>query len=233
MKLNQKLSTSSPRSYEQVCPVARALDVVGQRWTLLIVRDLMFGPLRFSDLREGLPGLAPNLLSERMRWLVSEGLVERIGLPPPAARQVYALTARGRELGPVIHELARFGVGDWADADAFGPPRRLLRGALLALMSPSELGEPSWSAEIRLAEGTIGLEVAARPSSGGSLNRLRLSDPPPPGAEPDVTVTASMGTLVELRRGLLARSYAERRGRLAVTGSRPATVELRRLLGWT
>lgn len=75
--------------------------------------------------------------------------------------------ARGRELGPVIHELARFGVGDWADADAFGPPRRLLRGALLALMSPSELSEPSWPAEIRLAEGTIGLEVAARPPPAG------------------------------------------------------------------
>ncbi|MCB1029329.1 MAG: helix-turn-helix transcriptional regulator, partial [Microthrixaceae bacterium] len=61
------------RSYQQACPVAHALDLVGERWTLLIVRDLVFGPLRFSDLRDGLPGLAPNLLSDRLRFLVDQG----------------------------------------------------------------------------------------------------------------------------------------------------------------
>jgi DNA-binding HxlR family transcriptional regulator len=85
-------SVSARRTYGQPCPVAAALDVVGERWTLLIVRDLMFGALRFSDLRDGLSGLAPNLLSERLKMLVAHGIVEQVELPPPAARTVYALT---------------------------------------------------------------------------------------------------------------------------------------------
>ncbi|MFT6146798.1 MAG: DNA-binding HxlR family transcriptional regulator [Myxococcota bacterium] len=84
-----------------------ALDVVGQRWTLLLIRELLPGPRRFTDLR--LPGLTPNVLSDRLTHLSDAGLIERFELPPPAARSVWALTARGRELEPAILALGAFG----------------------------------------------------------------------------------------------------------------------------
>ncbi|MGI9051999.1 MAG: winged helix-turn-helix transcriptional regulator [Ilumatobacteraceae bacterium] len=97
------------RSYGQYCPVAVALDVVGDRWTLLILRELLMGERRFTDLRVALPGLAPNLLTERLRELEAGGLVERRELPPPIARTVYAATADGRATAPVLQALARYG----------------------------------------------------------------------------------------------------------------------------
>ena len=123
------MTGSTRRSYSQPCPVAGALDVVGERWTLLLVRDLMSGPLRFTELQQGLPGIAPNLLSDRLKMLCEQGLVERVPLPPPAGRSTDALTATGRDLGPVIHALSRFGVDRWDDPDGDPPPERLLRGA--------------------------------------------------------------------------------------------------------
>jgi DNA-binding HxlR family transcriptional regulator len=97
------------RSYEQYCPIAAALDVLGDRWTLLILRELTMGERRFTDLKKALPGIAPNLLAERLRELQAEGLVEQRELPPPAARSVYAVTDAGREVIPVLRALARFG----------------------------------------------------------------------------------------------------------------------------
>jgi DNA-binding HxlR family transcriptional regulator len=95
------------KSYRQYCGVAKALDLVGQRWTLLLVRDLLPGPRRFSDLL--VPGLTPNMLSTRLKELEHAGLVERVTLPPPAARKVWALTAEGRRLEPVVLALGAFG----------------------------------------------------------------------------------------------------------------------------
>jgi len=97
------------RSYAQFCPVARALDIVGERWALLIVRELLIGPRRFTDLRDGLPGIASNLLADRLRSLERAGIIERSELPPPAASTVYRVTERGRGLVPVIVELAVWG----------------------------------------------------------------------------------------------------------------------------
>src|SRR5881394_4251103 len=97
------------KTYAQYCPVAEALDVVGERWTLLIVRELLSGPKRFTDLKSGLPGIPPNLLADRLRELEDEELVVRRELPPPAARTVYELAAAGRDLAPVISALARWG----------------------------------------------------------------------------------------------------------------------------
>src|SRR5919198_3255075 len=97
------------RSYDQWCAVARSLDVVGERWTLLIVRDLLIGPKRYSDLLAGLPGIGTNLLAQRLRELEARGLVERSTLPPPAATNVYRLTATGAALEPVVHALGRWG----------------------------------------------------------------------------------------------------------------------------
>jgi DNA-binding HxlR family transcriptional regulator len=97
------------RNYDDPCGVARALDVVGERWTLLVVRELLFGPKRFSDLVRGLPGMSQNVLSQRLRELAGAGLVERRRLGPPVSGQVYELTERGSALRPVVVELARWG----------------------------------------------------------------------------------------------------------------------------
>jgi DNA-binding HxlR family transcriptional regulator len=98
------------RSYGQLCSVAKALDVVGDRWTLLIVRELLLrGPSRYTDLREGLPGIATNLLATRLRELERAGVVRREEAPPPVATTLFDLTERGRELLPVMEELGRWG----------------------------------------------------------------------------------------------------------------------------
>ena len=97
------------RSYGDRCGVARALDVVGERWALLVVRELLLGPKRFTDLRAGLPNIGPDVLSQRLRELDEAGLVRRRTLPPPAGSRVYELTARGGELEPVVLALGRWG----------------------------------------------------------------------------------------------------------------------------
>jgi DNA-binding HxlR family transcriptional regulator/putative sterol carrier protein len=100
----------SKRSYNQYCAVARALDVVGERWTLLIVRELLTGPKRFKDLLEGLPGIGTNLLAARLKDLERYKVVRRTTLPPPAGSKVYELTELGRFLEPVVAALGRWGL---------------------------------------------------------------------------------------------------------------------------
>jgi DNA-binding HxlR family transcriptional regulator len=96
------------RSYGDACAIARALDVVGERWALLIVRELLLGPQRFSDLRRALPGVSSNLVADRLRELEGRGVVGRRKLPAPASSRVYELTGRGRDLEPILLAL-----GDW------------------------------------------------------------------------------------------------------------------------
>jgi DNA-binding HxlR family transcriptional regulator len=98
------------RSYHDACGIARALDVVGERWALLIIRELVFGPQRFSDLRQALPGASSNLVADRLRELVGRGVVSRRRLAPPAASQVYELTEWGRELEPIVLALGNWGM---------------------------------------------------------------------------------------------------------------------------
>jgi DNA-binding HxlR family transcriptional regulator len=99
------------RTYGQYCSVAKALDVIGDRWTLLIVRELLAqGPTRYTDLRRGLPGIATNLLAERLRELEQAGIVLRRDAPPPIATALFSLTERGQQLRPVIEELGRWGI---------------------------------------------------------------------------------------------------------------------------
>ncbi|MEN3305806.1 MAG: hypothetical protein V7603_2008, partial [Micromonosporaceae bacterium] len=98
------------RSYQDACGIARALDVVGERWALLVVRELLLGPQRFSDLRQALPGASSNLVADRLRELAGRGVVDRRRLPPPAAAQVYELTDRGRELEPIVLALGEWGL---------------------------------------------------------------------------------------------------------------------------
>lgn len=97
------------RSYDQTCSLASGLDVLGERWTLLLVRELLLGPQRFSDLLDSLEGIGPNTLATRLRGMEADGLVGKRRLPAPAASTVYELTERGRALEPVLLEVARWG----------------------------------------------------------------------------------------------------------------------------
>ena len=108
--MTTKNSQTSERTYGQYCPIAAGLDLIGDRWTLLMLRELSMGDRRFTDLRAALVGIAPNLLTERLRSLQAIGLVTTVELPPPAARSVYRLTQEGRRVEPVLRSVARFGV---------------------------------------------------------------------------------------------------------------------------
>ena len=98
------------RQYNQLCPLAYALDIIGERWTMLIVRDLVFGPRRYTDLLNGLPGIGTNLLASRLKTLEEANVIYQRQLPPPAASSVYELTGHGRELIPIIQTMARWGM---------------------------------------------------------------------------------------------------------------------------
>lgn len=97
------------RTYGEACPVAHALDAIGDRWALLVVRELRLGPRRYSDLQAALPGAGPNVLTRRLRDLETDGVLRRRTLPPPASGQVYELTGWGAELEPVFRALAKWG----------------------------------------------------------------------------------------------------------------------------
>jgi DNA-binding HxlR family transcriptional regulator len=158
------------RSYGQYCSIARALDLVGDRWTLLIVRELLLqGPCRFTDIKDGLPGVAANLLSTRLKEMEAEGLVTRRDAPPPVATMLYELTEAGLALEPVLRALGLWGLqcmsddrpddafkGHWlayaaawfaTDAEPSGPP---------ALIQAIADGEP---AVIELRKGRIQARV--------------------------------------------------------------------------
>jgi DNA-binding HxlR family transcriptional regulator len=107
MKL-EKITESRHRSYDDACGAAHALDLVGERWALLVMRELLLGPRRFGDLRAALPGISANVLTQRLEGLEASGIVERRRLPPPASASVYALTAWGSECEPILQALGRW-----------------------------------------------------------------------------------------------------------------------------
>lgn len=100
---------ASPRTYGDACAAAHALDLVGERWALLVIRELMLGPRRFTDLRRGLPGISANVLTQRLEGLEGAGILRRASLPPPVAAPVYELTEWGREAEPIVRALGRWG----------------------------------------------------------------------------------------------------------------------------
>ena len=141
----------SERSYNQFCGVARALDLIGERWALLVVRELALGPKRFTDLRQGLPGIATNVLSVRLRQLERDGVVTRRLLPPPAPAQIYQLTELGRELVPIMLALGRWGAGTMGARS----PDQSIRGEWLALALKAFF-DPEAAGDLR---ATIALEL--------------------------------------------------------------------------
>jgi DNA-binding HxlR family transcriptional regulator len=180
----------SRRNYNQNCPIARGMDVLGERWTLLILRELVGGPRRYGDLRDALPGIATNLLAERLKELQEAGLVDRTDLPAPIGRTVYTLSDMGwRRALPVLRSVAGFGL-DRLDPIGDGPVTPLngfLAGILLGFDS----------AGAACLEATIRIEIDGRRFEF-AVTQGRLA-----GArgEPSVKITASAADLVTARLG--------------------------------
>jgi DNA-binding HxlR family transcriptional regulator len=179
------------RTYEQYCPVAAALDVLGDRWTLLMLRELLFRDQRFTDLRRALPGMAPNLLIERLRQLEDDGLVARRDLPPPAARTVYVATDAAAAVVPVLRALARYGADRLGTPDDDEAVRPVM--TIHGLVTPFHRPDP---AAPRLHTRLV--------VDGETFDLLtdgeRLSTRSRPDAEPDLTITASAPAMVAARR---------------------------------
>jgi DNA-binding HxlR family transcriptional regulator len=198
---------TTARRYDDPCGIARALDVVGDRWALLVVRELIFGPKRFVQLRHGLPGVSPNVLSQRLRDLEDAGVVRRDVLGPPADVPVYELTARGLALEPVLLELAR-----WGSQQPLTAPGQLSASALLlalkAVFDPAAGVGATFA--LRVDGDWFGLTAA-----GGSITIARGR-----AEHPAATLETDVATLRSVAFGREPVTAAERDGRLTVTGDR-------------
>ena len=196
---------SRRRSYDQFCSAARALDLVGDRWTLLIVRELLAGPRRYTDLHADLPGVSTDVLASRLKDMERDGLATRRRLPPPGAAYVYELTSRGRELLPVLQAL-----GTWGEAElGERRPTDALRAHWFALPLLRSL-EGEGLVEVRLEEGDFHLRV-------GAADGPVYGDGPAP-REPDARLVLDAGTCAAVGRGELGLTDAVRDGRVTVTG---------------
>ncbi|MFJ9098784.1 winged helix-turn-helix transcriptional regulator [Streptomyces sp. NPDC102405] len=196
---------SPRRSYDQYCSAARALDVVGDRWTLLIVRELLSGPRRYTDLHADLPGVSTDVLASRLKDMERDGLTTRRRLPPPGAAFVYELTPRGRELLPVLQAL-----GTWGGPELGARrPTDAVRAHWFALPLLRAL-EGEGLVEVRLEEGDFHVYVGAQdgPAYGEG----------PAPREPDVRLVLNSDTWAAVGRGELSLADAVRDGRVEVTG---------------
>lgn len=192
------------RSYNEYCAIAQALDVVGERWSLLIVRELLIqGPSRYTDIRNGLPGIATNLLADRLRELEEAGVIEREEAPPPVATTLFKLTDRGRELQPVLQALGRWG----------GPMVRRpigeneFRSHWLAIPLGNHLKDrnpdaPAQTIEIRTADQPVLVQV------GGGRVEVR----PGKAEHPDLTLTGTASQVLGLLLHELSFNDAKQRG---------------------
>ena len=205
------------KTYAQYCAIAAALDVVGERWTLLVIRELLMGPKRYTDLQHGLPGIATDVLATRLRDLEDAGIVARRDLPPPAASKVYELTELGKGLAPVVAALGRWGgnlLGPTTEGKTFRP--HWLALALRGALRRDRPRDTTLTVQFDLPEGPFHVRV----------EEGRLTSDESVADDPDLVVTADVPTLAALVQGRTALTEAEKAGRLTVRGSRAA----RRLL---
>jgi DNA-binding HxlR family transcriptional regulator len=204
------------RTYGESCGIAHALDLVGERWALLVVRELLLGPKRFTDLRGGLRNASPNVLSQRLRELEEAGIVRRRRLPPPAGSWVYELTDWGRELEPIVRAL-----GLWAlRSPAF--PRDLAVGvdsvvlALKTLFDPAVAKRLSAEYELRLGDARFRVRIA---DGGIDVGRGDAADP-------DAIVETDVDTFVAVIWNGRELSDAVRAGDLRIEGDERAVSRL-------
>ena len=192
------------KSYRQYCGLAKALDVIGDRWNLLIVRELLArSPARYTDLHNGLPGIATNLLADRLRELEAAGVVRRYEAPPPVATTVFELTGRGEDLWPVVRELGRWGrplLAEPADEDEFrihwlAVPARLH-------LTDHEPGQPPVTLVLRSGGAALTFET----SDGAVRSRPGDAD------APDLLLAGPPQLIVGLLVGNLSLAEARARG---------------------
>jgi DNA-binding HxlR family transcriptional regulator len=203
----------SRRTYNQSCGVARSLDLLGERWTLLIIRDLLIGPRRYSDLLEGLPGIGTNMLADRLKRLGREGVVFKHPLPEPAdSVVVYDLTAAGRELEPILLGLARW---SWRHLDpGTGHEHTDSRWTALALRAsfdPNAADDLTARYEFDLSGGKVWAHV-----HDGSIETGVG-----PSEDPDVVMRTDDQTLARIRAGRLTLDEAVERGAVQFEGTQP------------
>ena len=205
---------TSKRTYGDRCGVARALDMVGERWALLVVRELLLGPKRFTDLRAGLPHVGPDVLAQRLRDLEQSGIVRRGTLPPPAGSRIYELTERGRELEPVVLALGRFGsVAPFPPGEAeIGVDAVVI--ALKSLFAADAADGRAAAYELRLGEQRFRVDVA-----DGRLEIARGG-----AAAPDATIATDPGTLAAILWHGRKLDDARRAGELVFEGDRAAVI---------
>lgn len=206
--------------YAQFCPLARASEVVGNRWSLLVLRELMLGPQRFSDLKRRLAGVSTSVLSGRLAALEAYGVVAQAELPPPAAARVYQLTPHGEAFRPVLLELARWGLR-WLRApgkgDHFEPD--WLRLSLQAFAAPG----PTPARRFELCVVGEGSLTRIRFEGGPQGLRFVTGDAPA-----DLTLEAGPEDLIGLLTGLLPADAARARG-VRIDGDASALADLPRL----
>ena len=210
---------ATKRTYGDGCAIAHGLDLVGERWALLIVRELLLGPKRFTDLKKGLPNASPNVLSERLRELEHAGVVKRDKLPPPAGAHVYELTDWGHELEETVISLGR-----WATRSA-SLPRDAPIGAdsvmlaLMARLGADAAQELCASYELRLGEERFHIAASDR------IVEVARGVAP----HPDATVNTDPGTLFAVLTDRRSLADAQRGGDLRIDGDTAAVQRLIRL----
>jgi DNA-binding HxlR family transcriptional regulator len=205
-------ATKQPRRYGDACGTAHALDLIGERWALLVMRELMLGPKRFSDLKRDLPGISANVLTQRLEGLEGTGLVRRRRLPPPAGAQVYELTPWGYEAEPIIQTLGR-----WATrSPAHDPGLPLSATSLMLSFRTMQCAERIGGFEGRIGF-RIGEESFVATVSGGRVNAERGDV-----GEADVVFTGSPEGIAALVYGGQEIEAMEAAGALEVEGDRAA-----------
>jgi DNA-binding HxlR family transcriptional regulator/putative sterol carrier protein len=192
------------------CGIAHASDLLGQRWALLVVRELLLGPKRFTDLRAGIPDISPNVLGQRLRELEESGIVRRRKLAPPAAAQIYELTEWGRELEPAILSLGRWASGSpsFPLGAEMGPDSLVL--ALKSTFAPAKADGLDATYELRLGE--IPFKIAVKE---GKLEAARAE---PEG--PDATIRSDPNTIASVVFGGKPLGKAMDSGEVEIDGSR-------------
>jgi DNA-binding HxlR family transcriptional regulator/putative sterol carrier protein len=198
------------RSYGEACGIPRALDRIGERWTLMVVRELLLGPKRFTDLRDGLPHMSPDILAQRLRELEENGIVRRGFLPPPAASKVYALTDWGRELESVLIALGRWGARAPLSAECSEMSLDSHIVSLQTLFDADLAGDFAPTVELRLGEHVFTLEIA-----DGRLEAERG-----PTGEPDIVIATDPLTLIGLAHREIELADAIESGQATVTGDK-------------
>jgi DNA-binding HxlR family transcriptional regulator/putative sterol carrier protein len=207
-------------SYQQYCALARALDVAGDRWTLLIVRELLLGPRRFTDLLAGLPGASRSLVTQRLRALEREGVIAREDLPPPAARQVYALTEEGLDLASAMAPLAAWGARRLGVREPGESFRARWPAAALALFADRDAAR-GVSETYQYVVGDSAFHFTV--DDGSVAAHDGIAD------HPAVVVTTDEETWAQLAGGEISARSAAASGHLKVTGDPEAVIRLARI----